>query len=269
MADVSPELFAKVRDAYQNWIDTDPKISAMYEKIRDGTATFQEAHKFAEISGQFLARSLGLITPDMLPDGKMYYNIAMNVIMPICELNHEIVSNVAMEVMKLTNIRNGVPMGATIAKYGRQEVENIINKLVSYDTFEEGKWLLDEPMVNNSIKIVDDTIKANVELQFKAGIEAVIERVAVAGCCDWCNKIAGTYNYSDVKTKGNDVFRRHNYCRCMVLYRDANRITNAHSKVDYADSKAAMQAWQRNRYNQKKTTPKERLAAAEQRRQRS
>ena len=266
MTDVSPELLETVRTAYSGWIEADPGINAMYKRIRDGTATFEQANKFAEKSGQFLARAFGLIEQDMLPDGKMYYNIAMNVVMPACEMNYNVVAEMAQQVMKLENARNNVPLGARIAKMGRENIENIIDKLVAYETYDEGKWLLNEPIINNSITIVDDTIKENVEFQFKSGIEAEIERVAVAGCCDWCNDIAGTYDYSDVKNRGTDVYRRHNYCRCMVLYRKANRITNAHSKVDYADASAAMSAWQRSLSNRARQTSRERLAAAESRR---
>lgn len=268
MTDVSPDLLEKVTTAYQGWLEADPKISATYKRIRDGTATFKEASQFAERSGQFLARAFGLITPDMLPDGKMYYNIAQDVVIPACEMNYDVVSKMAQDVMRITNAKNDVPLGAKIAKMGRENIDSIIDKLVSYETFEEGKWLLGEPIVNNSITIVDDTIRENVEFQHSAGIDAVIERVAMPECCDWCQDIAGVYDYSEVKERGNDVYRRHNYCRCMVLYRTANRITNAHSKVDYADSKEAMQAWQRSVADQQKLTPRERMAAASARRQR-
>ena len=93
MADVSPELLEMVRTAYSGWIEADPAINAMYKRIRDGTATFEQANKFAEKSGQFLARAFGLIEQDMLPDGKMYYNIAMDVVMPACEMNYKVVAD--------------------------------------------------------------------------------------------------------------------------------------------------------------------------------
>ena len=136
MTDVSPELLETVRTAYSGWIEADPGINAMYKRIRDGTATFEQANKFAEKSGQFLARAFGLIEQDMLPDGKMYYNIAMNVVMPACEMNYNVVAEMAQQVMKLENARNNVPLGARIAKMGRENIENIIDKLVAYETYE-------------------------------------------------------------------------------------------------------------------------------------
>lgn len=266
MADVSGELLEKVQTAYQNWLESDPEISKLYARVKEGKITFQEAHKFAEISGNYLAKAFGLIETDMLPDGKMYYNIAMDVVLPACEMNHDVVSDLAYQVMKITNEKAGVPLGAKIAKMGKENVLNIIDKITSYDNYDDAKWLLQEPIVNASIKIVDDTIAANADFQLKAGIDAVIQRVSMGNCCDWCKSIAGVYNYSDVKNKGNDVFRRHNYCRCMVLYKDANRLTNAHSKIDYADHKAAMQSWQENIKKQTTLTSAERLAKASSRR---
>ena len=45
-----------------------------------------------------------------------------------------------------------------------------------------------------------------------------IERLTNGKCCAWCDKLAGVYDYESVKDTGNNVFRRHRHCRCIVNY---------------------------------------------------
>lgn len=78
-------------------------------------------------------------------------------------------------------------------------------------------WL-GEPVVNNVQAFYDEHVRANAEARFHAGLGPVIVRTAAPGCCNWCASRAGVYEYESVKDKGNEVFRRHKFCRCTVTY---------------------------------------------------
>ncbi len=56
------------------------------------------------------------------------------------------------------------------------------------------------------------------DARWRAGMAPKIVRRAAGNCCDWCSALAGTYDYGDVYFTGNDVFRRHENCRCTVEY---------------------------------------------------
>ncbi len=62
---------------------------------------------------------------------------------------------------------------------------------------------------------MDNTIKANSELQYKAGLRPKIIRKEAGNCCDWCKEVVGVYEYPDVP---KDVWRRNRFCRCTVDY---------------------------------------------------
>ncbi len=47
------------------------------------------------------------------------------------------------------------------------------------------------------------------------GLSPKIIRKSNGGCCDWCNKLVGTYDYSAAP---GDVYRRHENCNCTVDY---------------------------------------------------
>lgn len=78
------------------------------------------------------------------------------------------------------------------------------------------KWLLEGPVLENLLKdIVTDSIEKNSKFQYDSGMKPKVVRRSSGNCCEWCDKIAGTYYYPDVP---RDVYRRHNNCNCTVEY---------------------------------------------------
>ena len=63
--------------------------------------------------------------------------------------------------------------------------------------------------------MVDDSIRLNVEAQGGAGLRPRVVRRAEPHCCAWCSALDGSYDYPNVP---QDVYRRHEHCRCDVTY---------------------------------------------------
>ena len=63
-----------------------------------------------------------------------------------------------------------------------------------------------------------------------SGLAPKIKRTSTGHCCEWCEKLVGTYNYEDVRDTGNDVFRRHRHCRCTVEFITNGKRQNVHTK---------------------------------------
>lgn len=63
----------------------------------------------------------------------------------------------------------------------------------------------------------------------KAGLQPRIIRKATGTCCEWCKNLAGTYDYP---VENEDVYRRHERCRCTVDYDPggAKRFQDVHTK---------------------------------------
>ena len=98
--------------------------------------------------------------------------------------------------------------------------------------FDKIKYMLKEPLINLGQSIVDEAVRSNADFQYKAGLSPKIVRTSTGNCCEWCDKLAGTYEYSDVRKTGNNVWRRHSYCRCLVDYHPGNgKKQNAHTKI--------------------------------------
>ncbi len=129
-----------------------------------------------------------------------------------------------------------------------EEISDLINKLCSYKKYNQGKYLLHSTVITMSKKIVTDSIKANVELQAKTGLQPKVVRSSSGKCCSWCDNLAGVYKYPDIP---DNVYRRHRGCNCVVTYDPGDgRIQNVHSKKWYEEESERVKA--RYEKNQKR-----------------
>lgn len=236
MEDIAPGLLASLRKSFAERIEQSGVIDSLYKRIESGSATYAEAEDFAYEVGKCLAETFKSgLSSSVLPDGKMYYNIADRVIRPLLSDDHTIVSDAAAMVQKSLNKGAGIGLQAKKPKINEDRVAGIIDKVSDADQYDDVAWVLDAPVVNFSQSVVDDILKHNVEFHGRAGLTPKIIRKAERKCCKWCKGLAGKYEYPDVP---HDVYRRHENCRCAVLYDPADgskKRQNVHSR-EWTDS---------------------------------
>ena len=232
MGDIAPQILKQLDEDFQRRIKENKKIQSLYKKVKEGRATYKEANGFAIEIGEALSSVFQKnLSSSSLPDGKLYYNIADRTIRPMMQNNYELVSEVSREVQEVLNEMNGIGIKAIKPELNEDKVAGIINIVSGKDAYDEIAYMLDEPIVNFTQSVVDDTIKANADFQYRAGLNPKIRRTSTGKCCEWCNKLAGVYDYEKVSDTGNNVFRRHKYCRCLVEYEVGNgKRQNVHTK---------------------------------------
>lgn len=240
--DVVPELFDKIDKTFKLKAKESKIIKDKLKALKNKKADYKDANEFAVEVGKILADTFkDKIKTGDLPDGKMYYNIAKRLIEPNMVRNHDLVSEYSKEVQSILNKKANISIKAQKADLNQDRIDKLVDKITKYDSFEDGKWLLIEPIINFSQAVVDETIRKNAELHAKAGLSPKIERYTNGKCCDWCDKLAGIYNYEDVKNAGNEVFRRHRHCDCLVIYNPKNgknnRIVHSAAKHKALDEK--------------------------------
>ena len=76
--------------------------------------------------------------------------------------------------------------------------------------------LLGSTVENICQSFLDDWTRENARLSASAGLRATIIREEVSKCCDWCHKLAGSYEYGE---EPDDVYRRHDNCKCAVIFK--------------------------------------------------
>lgn len=92
------------------------------------------------------------------------------------------------------------------------------------------------PIENILMSAYDEFVEENARIRAEAGLKELIIREAVGGCCEWCSKLAGTYEYDE---HPKDIFRRHDNCTCLVTHRTEKGYTNVHTKQVFESQKAA------------------------------
>lgn len=229
MEDIAPGLLETIRESFRQSIQSSKKIQALYKAIQDGNATYIDAEEYAYQVGEALSQAFGKhLSSAALPDGRMYFNIADRVLRPMLEEDHGIVSDAATMVQTALNQKAGIGIKAQTVAVNEDRIYGIVDKVSNADSFDDVAWLLDAPVKNFSMSVVDEILKANVDFQGKAGLRPKIIRKAERKCCEWCSRLAGEYDYPEVP---DDVYRRHENCRCTVDYDPGDgRRQNVHTK---------------------------------------
>lgn len=229
----------QIRSSYIYKLQNDKELRSITKRIRDSGGDYTDAEKYAIRTGQLLAEVLKKnITADNFPVGSVK-EIA-SLLIPVLELNHDAVTQVAGLVQKFLNNAGGIGMNAIKAEFDRSGAQNLVGRMANYQSFEDAEWMLDEPIKTASLSVADNNLRSNADFQYKSGMRPKIIRTCETGACDWCRKLEGKYDYEDVKDRNNPVFQRHNNCQCEITYEPGDgRVQDVRSKQWYDQEKSA------------------------------
>lgn len=214
--DIVPEMLESIKNEFQNKIKNDPDIKALTKKLQEGNANYEDANAYAVKVGELLSKTFGQkIKVDLLPDGRMYFNIADRVVGTMLDNMYKLSADYSQKVQTDLNKKNGYGLAGITGRVDPDRKKNFIDKISDSEEFENVDWMLGESVVNYSQAAVADTIKANVESQANAGVKGVIQRILAPGCCKWCEELEGTYEYPNVP---EEVYMKHKSCECQLIY---------------------------------------------------
>lgn len=227
--DIVPSLLKKIKSEFEGARLDSEVLKDLLSELHHSKASYLDANQYAIEIGEMLSKALGAsLTNETLPDGKMYYNIAQRVLTDVLGRNHELVSDYTEQVQKNLNSEAKIGLATQVPELNQDRIDGLVNRLASEESFDDVKWLLDDPIVNFSQSIVDDSIRKNVEFHHKVGLSPKIVRRVVGHPCKWCKSLEGSYNYPEVP---KDIYRRHGNCRCTVDYHPGNgKKQNVHTK---------------------------------------
>lgn len=242
--DIAPGLSEEIMEELKRRLAGNKRIQSLCGTLADGEATYATAQAMAQAVGeQTSAVLLQVLRPEVLPDGRMYYNIAQRTIKPALEYSDQFVSTFTDQVQTSLNQRAGLNVKSISARQPVDTIDNLCGLASYYEDFNKGLWVLKEPVKTTINNVVDRTARANAEFANAAGIKVIIVRTAEPNCCQWCADLEGTYDYDEVRAKGSDVYRRHNDCKCVVEYYPGtgNLVQNVHVSHNSAMSWRAFQ----------------------------
>lgn len=232
MTDVVPGLLSDIETAFNTRNMADRTLARVSAKIRDGTATQIDGHTYAEHIGRNASKALQeVITPDRLPDSKLYYNIATRTVVPTLQNNQTLVNEAASTIQESIDQKTGIGLKSVNPPFPIERINGLIDKMTADDIEVEDalKWL-GEPIINNTEAFMDDFIKDNAKFRRDAGLKTTITRVAEARCCEWCANLEGTFDYGDAP---DEIYRRHEFCRCAVTVQYKKTSQNVWTKKEW------------------------------------
>lgn len=206
--------YEDIEKEFKAAVDGDPKCQKLWKTIREGKGNYKTANKLAQQIGKDLGKTLVNHAPyedinewdliDLLPKS--------------LGLDHQMVADACREVQENMNKKAGLGIKFQEPKFDMDRVTGLIKELEDHPVFTDIEKSFMDQLVNFSENVVDESIRDNAAIMAKSGIRTMVIRQAEFKACDWCQEVAGSYDYNEVKDKGNDVWRRHENCHCTIDY---------------------------------------------------
>lgn len=215
------ELTTKsIRVSISNAFDKSPQLERVYKRIRDGTATYEDAHKFAVELSNIMCRVLWNYSHELNGD-----ELSGNLLKELLTKHGSLTDSVCEAVQLTLNDVAGVGLNAVVPPLNTDRVEGIITAMGKIEDKESILKSIEEPFKTCALSHVDAWVKANAEFQKKVGLDPFVARKFEGAhydakskkmrVCKFCSDLAGVYKYHE---EPKDFYVRHLGCRCTVLY---------------------------------------------------
>lgn len=204
--------YEDIKPLFMAELQSDARAQRLWSIIENGTATYSIASEYAARVGDILARVLRQNAPEESIDE---WDVA-DLIPKSLGLNHELITGACQRVQEALNADAGLGVRFQEPEFDFDRAYGIVSELEDNPEFTNIENTFYDQLVNFSQNVVDESIRDNANLLNRAGVESKVIRTAEFRACEWCREVAGTYDYDDVKDTGNDVWRRHENCRCTI-----------------------------------------------------
>lgn len=203
--------FEEIAKAFREAVDKDKEVQKILQRVSDGDHSYANMTKLAKRVGTDLGRVLKAYEP---VDG-IGMDDFIEILPKSLGLDHQIITNACQQVQENKNKEIGLNLKYQEPKFNMNRVRDLATELRNNPEFNNINKTFYDQLVNFSESIVDDSIRENAKLLYQSGVRTLVVRQAEAGCCEWCQEVAGTYDYRDAPT-GADVWRRHLNCDCII-----------------------------------------------------
>lgn len=205
--------FQTVSMVYNDRFYSDPLIRSLYRRVADGKATYAEVQTFAQRASVICSEVL----MDYAPEAD-FAEWARELVTPSLTQMHGLIDDVAQQVQTHLNRVAELGIKAQSVPVDAERIGGIASALEAAEDTAQAESLLRRTSENYARHVGDEAVRRNAAFQRKAGLKPTIRRTSAAKCCAWCAEVAGTYDYADVSQHGDNVWRRHLDCRCLITY---------------------------------------------------
>ena len=198
---------------YNDPFYSDPLIRSLYRRVADGKATYAEVQTFAQRASVICSEVL----MDYAPEAD-FAEWARELVTPSLTQMHGLIDDVAQQVQTHLNRVAELGIKAQSVPVDAERIGGIASALEAAEDTAQAESMLRRTSENYARHVGDEAVRRNAAFQSRAGLKPTIRRTSAAKCCAWCAEVAGTYDYADVSQQGDNVWRRHLDCRCLITY---------------------------------------------------
>lgn len=207
--------YEDIKQVFIDTVNSDKTCQRLYSQIRSGDASYATGSKLAARIGE----DLGKVLKRYAPETSVYEWDLDDLLPKSLGLDHQMVTTACEQIQEQMNRDAGFNIKYQQPKFDFDRVQGLITELKDHaDNFADIEASFWDQLANFSQNIVDDSIRENAGFLMRSGIKTIVVRQPEAGACKWCEEQAGSYDYNEVKNYGNDVWRRHENCRCTIDY---------------------------------------------------
>lgn len=239
------ELFDIIESNFNSKVTNDKETQNLLNILRGRKSTQRDARRYAERLGELLGESFNEVYGFFdIPGGTISKELADRTVVPMLRKTHTSILKYANVSQKAAYEEAGLGINPVSENWEGSRAAGMASGFADQITDltpEEAQPMFKDPVVDFAARIMDDWVRKNAEAIMKAGLQAKIVRelessktttksygpypghksktkITYQSPCKWCQGLAGTYNYEDVKGRDSDVFKRHSGCRCSVTY---------------------------------------------------
>lgn len=134
--DIVPELLDQILAEYERQIEGNRFIQSFLKRLEKETAKDSDVSLYGNELGDCAAKAfLKYITPENLPDGKLYWNIADRIINTLMTDVYNKVNDAAASVQKVNDKEDDINIKPQKALYPSDRIRRMIEKAI--EVFEE------------------------------------------------------------------------------------------------------------------------------------
>lgn len=224
-----------LQERLRQLLERDPQLRAVREKIRAGTATFSDTARYTARAADILGDILGSSIQDIQQGQREALLTAL------MQERYDDTFALLEAVQKELDAKQGIRIDPQKADYPQQRVQRAGRKADDPETSEETLRRIAEAVFPNiALSFHDDYMAKNAQFRSRLGLQCHITRTGGANCCDWCAGVEGRYLYQE---RPADIFRRHDNCKCDIIYETQKGTTQLLRGKETADGRSS-KSWQ-------------------------
>lgn len=207
-----------ILDTLRQKIEEDPVLSKIREKVIAGTSTLDDCWRYSIVSSDILGDVLGDEILQILLEQRQDITVLL------MQDRYDDIAQMLLETQQQLDAKDGIHVGIKIPDFNLERATQIGGSLA--DETADASTIVRRAKsapVTATKQIMDYYIRDNARIRNDLGFKTEVIRTSVAGCCPWCEEVAGVYLYTK---EPEGIFRRHDNCDCMISYRTSKTTTN-------------------------------------------